>query len=155
MTSAGEDDTECVDHPRSPTDCERYDDKKQRDGNMPLLAADAPPLLGRVQPHADAVAANDGERERVTDSDDDHRDHVAGDDYQKEVDERPGVGRVARTALRRRRLVDNIRQRTDRRYTSSGRPQPRTCTQGSNIIVVINVYKRFFYFSNVFIFEKR
>ena len=73
------------------------------------------------------MAADHGERQRVADADDQHRDGVAGDDDEEEVGERCGVGRVARPALRRSWLVDDVRQRTDGQRTGGGRPQPRTC----------------------------
>ena len=122
-----EDDIESVDDPRRPGDGEGDDDEEQRDGDVPLLAADAPPLLGRVQAHADAVAADHGERERVADGDDEHWDSVARDDDDEEVDERRHVRRISRSALRRAWLVDDVGQRTDGRRASSGRPQPSTC----------------------------
>jgi len=93
----------------------------------------APPLLSRMGTHSVAVPAYDAERERVADTDHQHRHGVARHDDDKEVSDGCRVGRVARSALSRGGLIDNIRQRTDRRCTGSGSPQPRAC------IVVTNV----------------
>ena len=126
-TTAGEDGVEGVDDPRRPGDGEWEDDQQEGDGDVALLTADAAPLLGRVEPHSDAVAADDGERQPVTDADDEQRNGVAGDDDREEVGERGDVGRVARSALRRSRFVDDVGQRTDGRRAGCGRPQPRSC----------------------------
>ena len=126
VSVGGEDDVERVDHPRRPGDGEGRDDEQERDGDATLLAADARPLGGRVEPHAGAVTANHGQRQRVGDADDDDRDEVAGGDDGEEVREGGRVARVARPALRRRRLVDHVRQRADRRRPGRSRPQPRT-----------------------------
>jgi len=123
----GEDDVEGVDDPRRPRNGERDDDEQQRDGDVPLLAADAPPLLGRMQAHADAVTADHGKRPPVGDADDQQRHGVARDHDDEEVDEGRRVGRISWPALGSCWLVDDSRQRTDGRRASSGRPQPRTC----------------------------
>jgi len=90
------------------------------------MGADALPLLGRVQAHADAVAADHGERQPVGDTDDQHRNCVARHHDDEEVRERRRVGRILRPALSRSRLVYDVGKRTDGRRASSGRPQPRT-----------------------------
>ena len=122
----GEDNVEGVDHPRCPGNGERQDDEQQSGGDVPLLTTDAPPLLGRVKAHAQTVTADDGERQRVADGDDQHRNGVARADDGEEVREGRRVGGITRTALRSRWLVDDIGQRTDGGRTSSGRPQPST-----------------------------
>jgi len=122
-----EDDVESVDHPRRPGDGEGDDNEQQGDGDVPLLAADALPLLGRVQAHADSVAADHGEGEPVADSDDQHRNSIARDDDDEEVCKGCDIGWVSRSALCRSWLVDDVGQRTDGRRASSSRPQPSAC----------------------------
>ena len=126
VATLGKDDVECVDDPRRPGDGEGDDDEQEGDGDVPLVNADALPFLGRVKTHADAVAADHGERHPVADADDQHRHCVACDHDDEEVRERRHVGGISRPALSRSRLVDDVGQRTDGRSASSGRPQPRT-----------------------------
>ena len=127
VATLSEDDVESVDHPWSPGNGEGDDDEQQGDGDVPLLAADAPPFLGRVEAHADSMAANNSKRQQVADGDNDHRNSVARDDDEEEVDKGCDVRRILWSALCRSWLVNYVCQWTDGRCSSHSSPQPRTC----------------------------
>jgi len=109
-----------------------------------LLGSDARPLLGRVVTQPRTVITDDAKRERVADADHQHRHSVARHDDDEEMNEGRRVGRIARSALGRGWLIDDIRQRTDRGRTGSARPQPRTCMRAHTPLLLWTCHYYYF-----------